>query len=95
MVSTIQNTSGSETVELHYFVLPVINQTCCCHVCTRLDGYAGILLIREGLARYMLLSLEQRRKIYKRSIGELFYVSCDELQDLQYMEALIMVVKSL
>lgn len=46
------------------------------------------------LARYMLLSLEQRRKVDKRSIGELFYVSCDELQDLQYMDALIMVLKS-
>lgn len=31
----------------------------------------------------------------KRSIGELFYVSCDELQDLQYMDALIMVLKKL
>ena len=47
------------------------------------------------LARYMLLSLEQRRKVDKRSIGELFYVSCDELQDLQYMDALIMVLKRL
>ncbi len=47
------------------------------------------------LARYMLLSLEQRRKTDKRSIGELFYVSCDELQDLQYMDALIMVLKKL
>lgn len=47
------------------------------------------------LARYMLLSLEQRRKVDKRSIGELFYVSCDELQDLQYMDALIMVLKKL
>lgn len=47
------------------------------------------------LARYMLLSLEQRRKIDKWSIGELFYVSCDELQDLQYMDALIMVLKKL
>ena len=44
------------------------------------------------LARYMLLSLEQRRKVDKRSIGELFYISCDELQDLQYMDALIMLV---
>ena len=47
------------------------------------------------LARYMLLSLEQRRKVDKRNIGELFYVSCDELQDLQYMDALIMVLKKL
>ena len=47
------------------------------------------------LARYMLLSLKQRRKIDKRSIGELFYVSCDELQDLQYMDTLIMVLKKL
>jgi len=34
-------------------------------------------------------------KIDKRSIGELFYVSCNELQDLQYMDALIMVLKEL
>ena len=47
------------------------------------------------LARYMLLSLEQHRKVDKRSIGELFYISCDELQDLQYMDALIMVLKKL
>ena len=47
------------------------------------------------MSRYMLLSLEQRRKVDKRSIGELFYVSCDELQDLQYMDALIMVLKKL
>ena len=47
------------------------------------------------LARYMMLSLEQRRKVDKRSIGELFYVTCDELQDLQYMDALIMVLKKL
>ena len=47
------------------------------------------------LARYMLLSLEQRRKVDKRSIGELFYISYDELQDLQYMDALIMVLKKL
>ena len=33
------------------------------------------------LARYMLLSLEQRRKVDKRSIGELFYISCYKLQD--------------
>ena len=47
------------------------------------------------LAKYMLLSLEQCRKVDKRSIGELFYISCDELQDLQYMDALIMVLKKL
>ncbi len=47
------------------------------------------------LARCMLLSLEQRRKVDKRSIGELFYISCDELQDLQYMDALTMVLKKL
>ncbi len=45
---------------------------------------------RRGRSPY-----EQRRKVDKRSIGELFYVSCDELQDLQYMDALIMVLKKL
>ena len=45
------------------------------------------------LTRHILLSLEQRRKVDKRSIGELFYISCDELQDLQYIDALIMALK--
>ena len=43
----------------------------------------------------LVLYLEQCRKVDKRSIGELFYVSCDELQDLQYIDALIMVLKKL
>lgn len=47
------------------------------------------------LASYMFLSLEQRRNVDKRSIGELFYISCDELQDLQYTDALILVLKKL
>ncbi len=32
---------------------------------------------------------------FSEQIGELFYISCDELQDLQYMDALIMVLKKL
>ncbi len=48
--------------------------------------------VSNVLAWYMLLSLEQRRRVGKRNIGELFYVSCNELQNLQYMDALIMVL---
>ncbi len=34
------------------------------------------------------------QKVNMRSIiGESFYVACDKLQDLQYMDALIMVIK--
>ncbi len=46
-------------------------------------------------ARYMMLSLEQRRNVDKRSIGDLFLASYDELQDLRYLDALILVLKQL
>ena len=44
-------------------------------------------------ARYTMLSLEQRRNADKRSIGDLFFASYDELQDLHYMEALLLILK--
>ena len=46
-------------------------------------------------ARYMILSLEQRRNIDKRSLGELFYLAYEEMEDLRYFDALILVMKEL
>lgn len=46
-------------------------------------------------ARYMMLSLEQRRNVDKRSIGELFFLAYDELQDLRYIDALHLILKML
>lgn len=40
------------------------------------------------LARYMMLALEQRRNTDERSLGELFYLTIDELEDLHYLDAL-------
>jgi len=45
--------------------------------------------------RYMILSLEQRRNIDKRSLGELFYLAYEEMEDLRYFDALILVMKEL
>ena len=42
--------------------------------------------------RYMLLAVEQRESQDLRSIGELFYLSIDELPDLQFLEALHLVL---
>ena len=39
-------------------------------------------------ARYMMLALEQRRNTDERSLGELFYLTIDELEDLRYLDAL-------
>ena len=39
-------------------------------------------------ARYMMLALEQRRNMDERSLGELFYLTIDELEDLHYLDAL-------
>lgn len=38
--------------------------------------------------RYMMLALEQRRNTDGRSLGELFYLTIDELEDLLYLDVL-------
>ena len=45
--------------------------------------------------RYMMLALEQRRNVDERSIGELFFLAIDELEDLRYLDALTMLLKLL
>jgi hypothetical protein len=42
--------------------------------------------------RYMLLVVEQRENTDLRSLGELFYLGVDELPDLQFTEALRLVL---
>lgn len=46
-------------------------------------------------ARYMMLALEQRRQVDKRSIGELFFLTIDELEDLRYLDALSLLLELL
>lgn len=45
--------------------------------------------------RYMMLALEQRRNIDERSIGELFFPTIDELEDLRYLDALALLLNLL
>ena len=42
-----------------------------------------------------MLSLEQRQNVDKRSIGELFLLAYDELQDLRYIDAVHLILKML
>lgn len=46
-------------------------------------------------SRYMMLALKERRNIDSRSIGDLFYLTIDELQDIRYFDALILLLKML
>ena len=46
-------------------------------------------------ARYMLLSVEQRKNEDERSICELFYIICDELADITYNESLHLIVNAM
>ncbi len=43
-------------------------------------------------ARYMLLAVEQRENRDMRSLGELFYLSVDELPDIRYIHALRLIL---
>jgi hypothetical protein len=45
-------------------------------------------------ARYMMLALESRAQRDGRSMGALFYVSCDELSDIALVEAVRLLMKT-
>jgi hypothetical protein len=45
--------------------------------------------------RYMMLSLKHRQESDDRSIGELFMVICDEIQDLTMEEALFLIINAI
>jgi len=45
--------------------------------------------------RYMILAMEARFSIDERTIGELFYIMCDELEDIKLMDALALMLELL
>lgn len=47
------------------------------------------------MARYMILSVENRENEDIRSIGELFFVTCDELQDITFSDSLSIILEAL
>ena len=47
------------------------------------------------MLRYMILTLEKRKQDDPRSLGELFFVCCDEVADLRFEEALILILSLL
>jgi len=47
------------------------------------------------MLRYMILSVENRENADVRSIGELFFVTCDELQDVTFSESLAIILAAL
>ena len=44
-------------------------------------------------ARYLLLTLESRESQDPRTLGELFYICCDELDDIQFASALLLLIE--
>ncbi|MEA3296221.1 MAG: transposase, partial [Patescibacteria group bacterium] len=47
------------------------------------------------MTRYMILSVENRENRDVRSIGELFYSTCDELQDISFFDSLTLILDAL
>lgn len=45
--------------------------------------------------RYMMLSLERRQNEDQRSLGELFLLTCDELDDITAEKSLMLIMKTL
>ncbi|MEW9673306.1 transposase [Ammoniphilus sp. 3BR4] len=43
-------------------------------------------------ARYLLLSLESRENEDQRSFGHLFYICCDELEDIKFASAILLLI---
>ncbi len=56
--------------------------------CQARDFDAIIASTTIVMARYMFLALEQRRQDDPRTLGLLFHACCEEMRDLDYMEAL-------
>lgn len=46
-------------------------------------------------ARYMMLAIDQRERTDERSLGDLFYLTIEELSDITYAEALQLLLKHL
>lgn len=46
-------------------------------------------------ARYMMLAIDQRKRTDERSLGDLFYLTIEELSDITYAEALQLLLKHL
>lgn len=60
--------------------------------CRSVSYDAMVAHVAIMFARYMLLAVEQRENRDMRSLGELFYLSADELPDIRYMEALRLIL---
>ena len=44
---------------------------------------------------YMLLALEHRHQVDERSLGELFYLCCDEMDDITFQESLNLILEAM
>ena len=60
--------------------------------CRSVSYDAMVAHVAIVFSRYMLLAVEQRENRDMRSLGELFYLSADELPDIRYMEALRLIL---
>ncbi len=60
--------------------------------CRSVSYDAMVAHVTIVFSRYMLLAVEQRENRDMRSLGELFYLSADELPDIRYMEALRLIL---
>lgn len=57
--------------------------------------YAMVAHTSIVFARYIMISLEQRRCIDDRTLGGVFYQCCDELEDLKFVTVLMMLLDHL
>ena len=60
--------------------------------CRSVSYDAMVAHVAIVFARYMLLAVEQRENRDMRSLGELFYLSVDELPDIRYIHALRLIL---
>jgi hypothetical protein len=44
------------------------------------------------IARYLLLAMESRENEDQRSFGHLFYICCDELEDIKFASAILLLI---
>ena len=99
LVTTDMNLNEEEIISLYgkRWAIEVFFKMCKSYLrlekdCRAISYDAMTAHVSIVFARYMFLAVEQRENCDMRSIGELFYVSIDELPDIQFVEAMRLVM---
>ena len=102
LISTDMNLSEDEIIRLYgkRWDIEVFFKVCKSYLrlgkeCRSLSYDAMTAHVAIVFARYMMLSLERRQNEDDRSLGELFFLTCDEIADITVKESLMIIMETM